>query len=197
MLINIISLLICLVVSVYVVQYVYFKKRLKIKIHLDNKELENMHDAIVESKFGLIEKDKDLLLLRDFRQKLFLLIAAKKVVTAKDMYNASVILKTTEIRQCGEKIICNNTDNLYLAYYYANESYKLGNEDAAYLSISIYDKLILLKNSKNINETETKIKPEPCSQNLHKTSMDSIPDVKSWVNSSGVSLNEILNLITF
>ncbi len=110
----------------------------------DNLELQKMADQ--DQKDRMTDSDEPLEPKDEMRRKkVFEMLAKNLVVTAKDKFNAAIILQHTGLTFCEGKLTSISVENYYLVYLLAKKSFEMGNKTAQYFIAAAYDRYSWLK----------------------------------------------------
>ena len=80
---------------------------------------------------------------RQHRQQVFELLSRGQIRTAKDKFNAALILQHTGLLYCDGKLVSISPENYLLAHQLANSAMVSGSRNAGYLAAATYDRYLL------------------------------------------------------
>ncbi|MBU2525391.1 MAG: hypothetical protein KKC03_02175 [Bacteroidetes bacterium] len=166
------------------VVYLFLYTRQKMNAQ-PNREILDMY---YEVNYNCSGKDyhKCVNLFKKFRKKIMNLVREGRLKTSVDMYNAAYVIHAEPVKFVNGRLDEEGKDACYLAYSLSNNALLNGIEEARFLSLSIYDRILLYKNQNCSLQFPNDEFSESVNYVLSK--MDNQEELRKWINTSDTGL---------
>lgn len=175
------SFLILSVSGILFVIWLLFASRFEIARRTEtqvNNELVEMYKEVSLNCSGKVSH-KCLSIVKVFKERVIKLLSQGKVVSSVDMYNAAYVLNSQPLKFVNGKLDPSGKETCYLAYCLLRNAHKKGLDEAALLSVSVYDRLLLYNSQ---NSSVNFIENSSSSPDMYFSSaMDSQESVREWI----------------